>query len=147
MRCTQTAPQTVVMTLARTAIIVPADPAKAVAVGTTQNPLLGLTAHASSEPCPPLRSPRVSRVGPEDEPHPGRQASGPSSSPAEVRRQAADQGQRGRRDENLDPQHDGPDPLTGRPGAAPQPTSPPTMNQTRLSTPRLCPLGGPHRPS
>src|SRR5580700_7049140 len=58
-RWTHTPPHTVVMTLARTAIIVPAAPAKAAAAGTTQNELLGLTAHASSALAPGLRRPRV----------------------------------------------------------------------------------------
>src|SRR5580698_8535143 len=49
MRWTATAFQAVVITFARTAIIVPADPARAAAVGTTQKLALGVTAQASSE--------------------------------------------------------------------------------------------------
>ena len=56
-RWTATALQAVVITLASTAIMVPVDPAKAVAAGTTQKPLFGLTAHASSDPSPALRRP------------------------------------------------------------------------------------------
>jgi len=68
-----------VITLARTAIIVPADPAKAAAVGTTQNELLGLMAQASSEPCPALRRPLVASVAPSSSQSPADKASGPIS--------------------------------------------------------------------
>src|SRR6185437_33368 len=88
-RCTQTLPHTDVMTFARTAIIVPADPANAVAAGTVQKPLLGLTAHASSAPSPLLRRPRVTRDAPRSIHIPAARANGPTSSPAEVRRHAA----------------------------------------------------------
>ena len=67
----------------------PADPANAVAAGTTQNPLLGLTAQASSEPSPALRRPRVARVTPSMSQSPAARASGPISSRIEVRRHAA----------------------------------------------------------
>ena len=77
------------ITLASTAIIAPADPAKAVAAGTTQKPLLGLTAHASSGPSPALRRPRVARAAPSMIHVPAARASGPTSWPAEVSRQAA----------------------------------------------------------
>ena len=89
MRCTATPVQAVVMTLARTAIIVPVDPAKAAAAGTTQNPLLGLTAQASSDPSPALRRPRVANAAPSMSHNPADRAMGPTSSPAEVSRQAA----------------------------------------------------------
>ena len=77
------------ITLASTAIIVPADPAKAAAVGTTQKLALGVTAHASSELWPALRSPRETSVAPRRSHIPADSARGPSSWPAEVSRQAA----------------------------------------------------------
>ena len=89
MRCTQAAPHSDVITTASTAIMVPADPAKAAAAGTTQNPLLGLTAHDSSAASPLLRVRRVATVAPRRTQRPAARAIGPSSSPAEVRRQAA----------------------------------------------------------
>ena len=89
MRWTATADQAVVITLARTAIMAPVEPAKAVAAGTTQKPLLGLTAHASREPSPALRWPRVARAAASMTHMPAARARGPTSSPAEVRRQAA----------------------------------------------------------
>src|ERR1700722_399856 len=141
MRWTATALQPVVMTLARTAIIVPVGPAKAAAVGTTQNPELGFTAHDSNEHCPALRSPRVRRGAPRRSHIPADRASGPSNWPTEVSRQAAT------RDSVADVariwtrRKTGPARWTPGPAwAAPQPTSPPTMNQTRVSTPRLWPL-------
>src|ERR1700735_5707258 len=88
-RWTATAFQAVVITLARTAIIVPADPAKAAAVGTTQKLALGLTAHASSELWPALRWPREASVAPRGSHIPADSARGPKSCPADVSRQAA----------------------------------------------------------
>ena len=88
-RWTATAFQAVVITLARTAIIVPADPAKAAAVGTTQKLALGVTAHASSELWPALRSPRETRVAPRRSHMPAARARGPSNWLTEVSRQAA----------------------------------------------------------
>ena len=79
MRWTATAFQAVVITLASTAIIVPADPAKAAAVGTTQKLALGVTAHASSELWPALRSPRETSVAPRRSHIPADNARGPSS--------------------------------------------------------------------
>src|SRR5277367_5454772 len=92
MRWTATAFQAVVMTLARTAIIVPADPAdpaKAAAVGTTQKLALGVTAQASRELWPALRSPRETRVAPRRSHMPAERARGPRSWLKEVSRQAA----------------------------------------------------------
>src|SRR6202451_4240887 len=82
-RWTATAFQAVVITLARTAIIVPADPAKAAAVGTTQKLALGVTAHASNELWPALRSPRETRVAPRSSHIPAERARGPSNWPKE----------------------------------------------------------------
>ncbi len=70
MRCTQTAPQAEFATLARTATMVPAGPAKAVAAGTTQNPLFGEAAQPSSAAwtagvCAPGRQ----RGGGKEDPH------------------------------------------------------------------------------
>jgi len=79
----------VVITFARTAIIVPAEPANAVAAGTTQKPLLGATAHPSSAASPPLRRPRETRDAPSISHMPPASASGPTSSPTDVRRHAA----------------------------------------------------------
>ncbi len=64
MRWTDAALQAEVMMLARTAIMVPVDPAKAVAVGTTQKLLFGLTAPPSSAVSPALRRPRLTRAAP-----------------------------------------------------------------------------------
>src|ERR1700677_4220567 len=79
MRWTATAFQAVVITLASTAIIVPADPAKAAAVGTTQKLALGATPHASSELWPALRSPRETSVAPRRTHIPADNARGPNS--------------------------------------------------------------------
>ena len=124
------------MTLASTAIMVPVDPAKAAAAGTTQNPLFGLTAQASSEPMPALRVPRVASAAPSRSHSPAERARGPTSSPAEDRRQAAT------REREADVTRIWARNAMGQarwtrspPCAAPQPRSPPTRKQTRLSTP------------
>ena len=137
MRWTATAPQAVVITLARTAIIVPVDPAKAAAAGTTQKLALGLTAHASSDASPALRSPRVARVAPSRSHSPAARASGPEQLAGRGQPPGGHQRQRRRRDQDLDAQDDGPDPLHGRAPRAPRPSrrSPPTTKQTRVSTP------------
>ena len=69
--------------------MVPVDPAKAVAAGTTQNPLLGLTAQASSATRPALRRPLVASAAASIIHSPADSASGPTSWPADVSRQAA----------------------------------------------------------
>ena len=124
------------ITLARTAIIVPVDPAKAVAAGTTQKPLLGLTAHASSATSPTLRRPRVAMVAPSISQSPAARARGPSSWLADVSRHAATS------DRVADVTRIWARRTTGQtrcvrapPCAAPQPSSPPARKQTRLSTP------------
>ena len=66
--------QAVVITLASTAICVPAAPAKAAAVGTTQNPAFGLAAQASSEPCAGAASSREASSRAQEHPIPGGQA-------------------------------------------------------------------------
>src|ERR1700728_1760026 len=137
-RWTATAFQAVVITLARTAIIVPADPAKAAAVGTTQKLELGLTAHASSELWPALRSPRESRVAPRSSHMPADRARGPSNWPTEASRQAATSDSVADVARIWTRRKTGQARCTvGPPCAAPHPTSPPTVNQTRVSTPRL----------
>ena len=136
MRWTATAFQAVVITLARTAIIVPADPAKAAAVGTTQKLALGVTAHASSELWPALRSPRETRVAPRRSHIPADNARGPSSWPTEVSRQAATSDSVAEVARIWTRRKTGHARCTaGPPWAAPQPTSPPTTNHTRVSTP------------
>ena len=136
MRWTAAAFQPVVITLARTAIIVPADPAKAAAVGTTQKLAFGVTAHASSELCPALRSPRETRVAPRRSHIPAERASGPSSWPTEVSRHAATSDSVAEVARIWTRRQTGHARCTaGPPCAAPQPTSPPTTNHTRVSTP------------
>ena len=56
----------------------------AVAAGTTQKPLSGLTAHASSALWPGLRRPRVATVAPSRSQNPAARASGLSNSLADV---------------------------------------------------------------
>ncbi len=148
MRWTATAFQAVVITLARTAIIVPADPAKAAAVGTTQKLALGLTAHASSELWPAVRSPLVRSVAPRRSHIPAERASGPTNWLAEVSRQDAAS------DNVADVARICTRRKTGQarcragpPCPAPQPTSPPTMNHTRVSTTRLWPQPDPGPPN
>ena len=129
MRWTATVFQAVVITLASTAIIVPADPAKAAAVGTTQKLALGVTAHASSELWPALRSPRVTRVAPRRSHIPADSARGP--------KQLADRGQPPgrhqrecrRRGQDLDAEEDGPRPLHGRSPVRRAPPDEPTHHE------------------
>src|ERR1700722_3579634 len=143
---TATAFQAVVMTLARTAIMVPADPAKAAAVGTTQKLALGVTAHASSELWPALRSPRDTRVAPRRSHMPADNARGPSNWLTEVSLQAATRESVADVARICTRRKTGHARCTaGPPCAEPQPTSPPTMNHTRVSTPRLWPLPRPAR--
>ena len=113
----------------------PADPANAVAVGTTQKPLLGLTAQASSDSCPRLLAPRVSSAAPRMTHKPAERETGPTSSLTELSRQAAT------RDKVAEVARIWPRRNTGQARrtcgplwAAPQPTSAPTTNQSRLST-------------
>ena len=141
MRWTATAFQAVVITLASTAIIVPVEPAKAAAVGTTQKLALGVTAQASSELWPGLRAPREISVAPRRSHIPADSARGPKSSPAEVSRQAATSDSVADVARICTRRKTGQARCTaGPPRAAAQPTSPPTTNHTRVSTPRLWPL-------
>ena len=126
-RWTHTAFQAVVMTLARTAIIVPVGPAKAAAAGTTQKPAVG--AHGprlqrrSARRC---ASPRVTRAAARRSHSPADEGDGPEQLAGRGQPPGGDQRERGRRDEDLDPEDDGPDPLHAgsRPRRAPpeQPT-------------------------
>ena len=109
-RWTHTAPQADVMTLASTAIMAPVDPANAVAAGTTQNPLFGLTAHASSAPSPALRRPRVICDRAQHEPESGGQCQRSDQLAGRGQPPGGGEGERGRRDQDLHAQHDGPDP-------------------------------------
>src|ERR1700734_3905313 len=144
MRWTATAFQAVVITLASTAIMVPADPAKAAAVGTTQKLALGVTAHASNELWPALRSPREMSVAPRRSHMPAERARGPSNWLTEVSRQAATRESVAEVARIWTRRNTGHARCTaGPPWAEPQPTSPPTMNHTRVSTSRLWPLPGP----
>ena len=145
-RCTATAFQAVVSTLARTAIIVPVGPAKAAAVGTTQNPALGVTAQASSELWPALRRPRDTRVAPSRSHIPAVRARGPSNCPTEVSRQAATSDSVAAVARICTRRKIGQARCTAEPPwLAPHPTSPPTTKHTRVSTPRLWPLPRPFR--
>ena len=113
-RWTHTADQADVITLASTAIIAPVAPAKAVAAGTTQNPLFGLTAQASRAPVAgAATAPR--RLGAEEHhPEPGGQTE--RAQELADRRQPPDRHQRegGRRGQDLNPQHHRPRALDGR---------------------------------
>ena len=113
-RWTHTADQADVITLASTAIIAPVAPAKAVAAGTTQNPLFGLTAQASRAPVPALpTAPRRLRAD-EHDPEPGGQTE--RAQELADRRQAPHRDQREcrRRGQDLNPQHHRPGALDGR---------------------------------
>src|SRR3984957_4081229 len=140
-RWIQTAPTAVLATLVSTAIIAPAGPAKAVAVGTTQKAALGETAHDSRAPSPSLRLPRVSVAAMNMTQSPPARTRGAMTSPAVVSRHAATN------DSTAEVSRIWTRKMTGQalctpgpPCEAPHPTRPPTMKHRRLSTPRLCPL-------
>ena len=107
----------------------PVDPAKAVAAGTTQKPLLGLTAHASSEPSPALRRPRVARAAPSMIHMPAARASGPHQLARRGQPPGGDQRERGGRDQDLHPQDHRPDALDPRPSLRRTPAQEPAHHE------------------
>jgi hypothetical protein len=140
---TLTADQAVLMTLASTAICVPATPAKAAAAGTTQNPLLGLAAQASSAPSPALRRPRVACEHRNITQSPAARPSGPKSSPIDVSRQTATSDSVAEVARIWARRTTGHTRCTaGPPWAVAQPRIPPAMKQTRLSTASIVPCWG-----
>ena len=100
----------------------------------------GATAQPSNEPSPALRVPRVEHGGDEHDPQaPGRR-SGPTSSPAEVRRQAATSERVADVSQDLRPAAPPARPAGRRAAAAPRahPIRPPTTKHIRLSTAADC---------
>jgi pyrroloquinoline quinone (PQQ) biosynthesis protein C len=130
------------MTFASTAIMVPADPAYAVAVGTTQKPLFGTTAHASRAPSPGLRLPRVPTATANITHIPAANASGPINWLADVSRHAAANESVAEVARICARRTTGQTRCTRvLPRAAPHPTSLPATKQTRASTAQIVPAG------
>ena len=128
-RWTHAADQADVMTLASTAIIVPAAPAKAAAAGTTQNPLFGLTAHASSAPSPRCAGPASPASTTNITQSPAGQAERAHELADRGQPPGRDQRERGRGGQDLGPQDDRPHPLHGRPALGRGPAQEPARDE------------------
>jgi pyrroloquinoline-quinone synthase len=143
---THAADQAVLAALASTATMAPVEPAKAVAAGTTQNPLLGAAARASSELSPALRVPRASSAAARITHRPRANSSVPTTWPSAVSRHAATS------ERVADVSEIWTRRMTGQtcwtrvpPREEAQPISPPTAKQTRLSTSKSVHVRAPPR--